>query len=119
MAKTAFLLHVDFKDGTSREDLLEAVQNAVIIDLDTENGFSECLDSVTLDVESALEYDPKQGSSLVPHVLDAGARHHEPSRWTCEDCDKALSVEDWTYSDLAERGTPVCSCDADMKLETK
>jgi hypothetical protein len=43
MARAAFLLHVDFKDGTSRDDLLEAVQNAVIIDLDTENGFSECL----------------------------------------------------------------------------
>jgi len=116
MAQAAFLLHVDFKDGTSREDLLEAVQHAVTIDLDTENGLSECLDSVTLDIDSALEYDPEQGDVSAVQVV---THHDKPSQWVCDECGKTLSVKDWTYSDLAERGTPVCPCGTDMKLEAQ
>ena len=41
--------------------------------------------------------------------------------WKCPDCQRQLSIQDWTYSDLAHRGTPVCSvipsyCDVDMEL---
>lgn len=114
MAHAALLLHVDFKDGTSRDNLIKAVQDVVLIDLDTENGFSECLYSVTLDMDSALEYDPKQDGVPAVQVV---TNQDKPSRWVCEECGKTLSVEDWTYSDLAERGTPVCACDADMKWE--
>ena len=36
--------------------------------------------------------------------------------WRCPACKRTLSVDTWTYEDLAENGTPVCNCDADMEL---
>lgn len=39
--------------------------------------------------------------------------------WKCPECPKKLSITDWTYSDLADRGTPICmQCDTDMELIT-
>lgn len=39
------------------------------------------------------------------------------SCWRCVECDRTLSMADWTYADLADRGIPVCgSCDQDMEL---
>jgi hypothetical protein len=40
-----------------------------------------------------------------------------PLHWRCPDCERTLSTADWTYRDLADRGTPVCGdCDTDMEL---
>ncbi len=55
----------------------------------------------------------------VETTIDAVTNHDEPSRWGCDECGKTLSEEDWTYSDLADRGTPICACDADMTLQRK
>ncbi len=38
-------------------------------------------------------------------------------RWVCGECGETMGEGDWTYSDLAERGSPVCACDADMQHE--
>ena len=56
----------------------------------------------------------------VETTIDAADNHQdEPSQWVCDECGKTLDVKDWTYSDLAERGTPVCPCGTDMKLEAQ
>ena len=40
-----------------------------------------------------------------------------PPHWRCPDCEHTLSTADWTYRDLADRGTPICgNCDTDMEL---
>jgi len=40
-----------------------------------------------------------------------------PPHWRCPDCERTLSTSDWTYRDLADRGTPICGdCDTDMEL---
>ncbi len=37
--------------------------------------------------------------------------------WQCPGCPRTLSTSDWTYADLANRGTPICGgCDNDMEL---
>lgn len=37
--------------------------------------------------------------------------------WQCPDCPRTLSTADWTYADLADRGTPICGdCESDMEL---
>ena len=37
--------------------------------------------------------------------------------WQCPSCPRTLSTADWTYADLADRGTPICGdCDNDMEL---
>jgi hypothetical protein len=37
--------------------------------------------------------------------------------WKCPDCSRTLSIDDWTYAYLADRGIPVCGgCDRDMEL---
>jgi hypothetical protein len=37
--------------------------------------------------------------------------------WKCPNCSRTLSIDDWTYADLADRGIPVCGgCDRDMEL---
>lgn len=42
----------------------------------------------------------------------------EPNtHWRCPGCGRTLSVADWTYADLADRGIPICGdCDRDMEL---
>lgn len=37
-------------------------------------------------------------------------------QWKCEECGHVLNIKDWTYSDMADRGNPVCNCDEDMTL---
>ncbi len=38
--------------------------------------------------------------------------------WQCPACGRTLSIVDWTYADLADRGVPVCGdCDRDMGLD--
>ena len=38
--------------------------------------------------------------------------------WRCPDCDRTLSIGDWTYADLADSGIPICGdCDRDMELQ--
>ena len=56
-------------------------------------------------------------------IIDTVTNHEDllvsDEEWVCPECGKTLSVKDWTYSDLAARGTPVCDCDTDMELRAQ
>ncbi len=52
-------------------------------------------------------------------VKSIGELLESATRWVCNECGETLGEGEWTYSDLAERGSPVCACDADMRYEAK
>ncbi len=96
---------------------IHVVGNYVVGKIESDIG-NDVIESFILACACAgVEVESPAFLEAVETTVEAVANHDEPSRGACDECGRTLNVKDWTYCDLADRGTPVCTCEADMELQ--